>query len=569
MNILDVIDERYLHRYHGKNDILARYIVSKLIDKKDNIINHFNNQYNTSVINKDKFIDYVWIETILPIKEIEEMINQENKKAFHDLVECIRNVNFDYKNINKYIKNNYLDIFSKNQDEDTKYNYELRLAAFQKIYTHYSFFSEKAFRYIEQNYAYLIVGNIVICEKYYSSKTEDFIKIFDFQENKYLLEIYNFESTFSDLNKTSKKFVKDFLVKTTENAVKEAIKLAEEITEDNYLEYYVKIEGVLQIVKNNKFSFIDLYKLDALEEKVKVASKGYIEKHGSSFSVGPINLEEVFLLFKEGIGTDKEFVNYLNLTHTYNTKEDRIIANIIPLYREKESIVDRISSSTETDDYFSHSRLSGLQIYLKVHSPILYLLFNDEYTSSFMYKMMLTQLHEIDTNEAQERLELTEAFKGIYPMLKKVITGTKEIYTSQYKVEAVSTSMFIVSLIEKILRRLVINLSKNDIYYSDNDLNLGDLLRTRNSNGSDYHNVLTTIYDVELIKTLEYLLVKTQNSNIGSNIRNNLMHNRNYKLSDMNNGFPVQIYLIFLFVVNGIYAYYLNTNRENDKKNSQ
>jgi len=123
MNILDVIDERYLHRYHGKNDILARYIVSKLIDKKDNIINHFNNQYNTSVINKDKFIDYVWIETILPIKEIEEMINQENKKAFHDLVECIRNVNFDYKNINKYIKNNYLDIFSKNQDEDTKYNY--------------------------------------------------------------------------------------------------------------------------------------------------------------------------------------------------------------------------------------------------------------------------------------------------------------------------------------------------------------------------------------------------------------------------------------------------------------
>jgi len=89
---------------------------------------------------------------------------------------------------------------------------------------------------------------------------------------------------------------------------------------------------------------------------------------------------------------------------------------------------------------------------------------------------------------------------------------------------------------------------------------LGEILRTRNNNGTDFKdNQLLEIFDIETIRSLEYLLIKTNNSNIGDNIRNNLMHNSDYKFCDMTNGFISQIFFLFLCVINGIYLNYLKT----------
>lgn len=567
-NILETLSTDSFYKYYGKGDLSTNLILSKIDADKDKILSHFNDSYDNDNIDINIFIDYIWIHYVLGFEEVLDEI--KNNESFILMFDKLKQINFDIKNVNSFIKNEYKNILNKENCKNKLYCFDLLDFTIETIYKYFDYFDREVFEYIEKNLAYLIVRKIEVCENYYNRNPKYFIDIFELENNKHLFEVQNINNTFENLSKSKKEYIKSLLYQKAEEALKSVIKLAEEINEDNYLENFTWIERVLDLIKNNNFKFLELYKIDELEEKLKITSEKYFKKHGKQFSFGPINLKEMFDTFKERIKTENSFLTYLGLTHSYKKEYDKIVSNFVSIYNSEPAITDIIASVSGTDDYFLSSRLMHLNFYIQLHVSMIYMLLNDDETEDFIFRMLVTQLNDIDTNEAEGKLELVSYFKGLYPTLKESILGQEKDYDETYKFKAISVSMVLISLIEKILRRVAINLSSNIRYYSIDDLNLGSLLRTKNSNGTDFkENTLLTVLDIELIRTLEYTLIKTHDTNIGMNIRNNLMHNRNIKFSELTNGFSAHIFLMFLSTVNGIYANYINHNMKQKKKTKE
>jgi len=65
MNILKVLSESTFYVYYGKEDMSTNITLSKLIEKKNDILLYFNEKYDCETINQHKYIDYIWITNIL------------------------------------------------------------------------------------------------------------------------------------------------------------------------------------------------------------------------------------------------------------------------------------------------------------------------------------------------------------------------------------------------------------------------------------------------------------------------------------------------------------------------
>jgi hypothetical protein len=98
------------------------------------------------------------------------------------------------------------------------------------------------------------------------------------------------------------------------------------------------------------------------------------------------------------------------------------------------------------------------------------------------------------------------------------------------------------------------------MYFSEENLSLGNILQTKNNKGVAVPSKLSSVFDEELIKVLEYYLVKTQDTHVGLNIRNNYAHNNNIIFTNLANRTPMILFFLFLCVINGIHASYLNHN---------
>lgn len=561
MNILDVMGLKYMQKFYGQSDYSTGYIVKELLDNKSKIFEHFRNKNSMVINNLDDYIDYVWINNIKLFESIESKVVDEMKNDFHELIEYINIFKFTKEKILNYLKTNYHYVFDEmNYSKDIHVFHEVVKEAVNTIYTYHDYFDVVMYDFIETRFAYIIVNDIISCEKFYQKYPERFSKIFDLKDNQHFFDVRNFHNTFNSLSKSKKKFVKDLIYSKTQSILKVVIKLAEQIDEDNYLENSHYIDQIILLIKTNSFNFIEQYKIDELQDKIKDASAKYFKKHGHEFKTGPIDLKDLLERMKVELKSDMSFFSFLSLTHHMNKNEKKLTSNLIQVFNVEKSLTDMIASSPNTDEYFTQSRLMGLHFHIEIYCRVLYLmLVNDELQLIIKCHINMI-LQDIDKNEGDEKLDLVSSFEGMFESFMSNVKNSKEVYTNKERYECYSLSMFLVSLIEKILRKVTINRSLTQRYYAEDDLSLGDILRTSNNNGTKYENILDGILDYELIRVLEFKLAKTHDTNIGENIRNNLMHNRNITFSDISNGFLIQVFYLFLSVINGIYSSYLNHN---------
>lgn len=569
MNILVVMGLKYMQKFYGQTDYSIGYIVKELLDNKSKIFEYFQSKDTISINKLDDYIDYVWINNIKLFKSIESKVVEELKNDFHELIEYINSFKFTREKILNYLKENYDYVFDENNyRKDIHIFYEVINEAVNTIYTYHDFFDIDIYDFIENRFAYIIVNDIISCENFYQKHPERFSKMFDLADNQHFFDIRNFHNTFNSLSKSKKKFVKDLLYSKTQLILKKVIKLAEQINEDNYLENSHYIDQIILLVKTNSFNFIEQYKFDELQDKIKDASAKYFKKHGHEFKTGPIDLKDLLERMKIELNSDMSFFSFLSLTHHTNKNEKRLTSNLIQVFNVEKSLTDMIASSPNTDEYFTQSRLMSLHFHIEIYCRVLYLMLVNDDLLIIIKNHMNIILHDIDKNEGDGKLELASSIEGMFDSFMNNVKNPREVYTDKEKYECYSLSMFLVSLIEKILRKVTINRSFTQRYYADDDLNLGDILRTSNNNGTKYENVLNGILDYELIRVLEFKLAKTHDSNIGENLRNNLMHNRNINFSDISNGILIQVFYLFLSVINGIYSSYLNHNMKMDCKSN-
>lgn len=544
-------------KYYGKSDLSTNWLIRDLINNEDVILEHFKNIEVEKEINVSQYIDFIWAKLIIPIEEIIPDLNDNVKEKITNIVNEIKTFEIENSIIRSFIKENYKIIFNKKTYEEDSFFYEIVLETFKEIFKTIDFYSRDIFEFIEDNFSYLILRHFPICDKYYSKNEQHFYRFMSDEKNKNLFSIYNFSGTFNDLNKSKQKYIKIFLENKAEEVLRETIEIAQNANEDNYLEIYFSLEQISKVIKENNFRFTAIYNLDKVIENIKEVEIKYLKKHGKTFEFGPINFEEMFNNYKKAFNEKETIFNFIQLTHVLDKNTNKFTSNFRELLNRENALTDIIASTSGTDYYFTSSKLMGINTNLQFFIPILLQLVTKDETRDYMHKYMSDILSDIDRIEFENNGELIECFEGLYPTLLKILNNNNQ-QSNINNYESTSLSMFIISIIEKLLRRFIINRSRDLLYYSDNDLNLGDILRTRKNNGVEHtENVLLDHFDIELVKTLEYLLSKTPDTNIGNNLRNNLMHNRNYKFKEITNGTVLHVYYLLIYVVNGIFGTYI------------
>lgn len=564
MGILKVLFENNVRitKYYSKQDFSTNFLIRDLVDNYELIESYFSENYPYQKITLTEFTDHLWINLISPLEEILKDLDDELSQKLESILHLLKSINYYPLDIRTFIKNNYEVIFDEKSYPDILISHDIMDETLNDIYKVYDFYDRKVFEYIEINKLNWIIQNFKECEKYYE-KNIDYFKLL-MLNNSQLFEVNRFFYTFESLSVSKKPFIVEFIQSKAEEVLKEIILLVENINEDNYMFNIIPIEQINKIVLNNRYKFVDLYKLEGLKEKIKDVEQKYMKKHGKSFSFGPIDFKGIYDDYVNNFKKDNGIVYYVEISHFYSIDEKRFNSNFKPIFNRPKSLTDELAFTPGTDDYFTGSRLMNLSMEVDLRKRILYYLLGNYETKNHMYNFMLSILATIDQNEFNGESIMVDYFDSFFPTLMHIILDeTQETLDIYFK--STSLIMFLISIMEMLLRRVVINRNKGSIYYSDNDFNLGDLLKTKQNNGNEYEdNILVDIFGIEFVRTLEYFLTKTNDTNIGENLRNNLMHNRNYDFKNNKNGIVLHVYYVFINLVNAILVNYWNDNLKKD-----
>ena len=119
----------------------------------------------------------------------------------------------------------------------------------------------------------------------------------------------------------------------------------------------------------------------------------------------------------------------------------------------------------------------------------------------------------------------------------------------QYEASCYGSSMFICSFIEKLLRVVYARMAPDEQYISD-DVTLGDLLNIDKK-------YMTGLLGKEHMLSIGYFLIKTPQTNIGCNCRNDLAHwFPRIKPEMMNSSLTSTLLWLFTDVLNSVVLYF-------------
>ena len=121
--------------------------------------------------------------------------------------------------------------------------------------------------------------------------------------------------------------------------------------------------------------------------------------------------------------------------------------------------------------------------------------------------------------------------------------------------------MFACSFSEKLLRVFYRHLTKDREYIPSNKATLGQLFSENNDD-------IVNIFGLEHIKNLSFLLMKTPQTNIGYNMRNNPAHWSDLSVNALTPMHLAQLLWLFTDIMNTIFWHLLSTTLVQDESNT-
>ncbi|WP_371246642.1 DUF4209 domain-containing protein [Mycoplasmopsis agassizii] len=237
-------------------------------------------------------------------------------------------------------------------------------------------------------------------------------------------------------------------------------------------------------------------------------------------------LDELFRIYNPD-------VFLLLLTHGINKENKEPVSLFQGVFDNDNSVISQNPRSIKIMD-------SGILLLEKM--------FKDNKYIKIMKNHFYKCLAILDSNKYKEEMELLLSFGGFFKKVSNNIKKSEKNYNNKDRYDCFVLSMFVISLIEKLLRNLIykeINDPKNDNF---DYLNLNSILSSNNE-------MLNKILGIEVIKILRYWLTIDQDYGEGLNLRNKLMHGIDIKFSDFNKWFLLSLFYLFLLVVNSMIVY--------------
>lgn len=555
MNRLREKDISFSFMYYGINDYSTFYEIKTILEDKEFFQNCLSEYLMDSIKTLGDYYDYLILKKISLLKEaIPQIKTDEDKEIIESIsmsaFNCIRSIGKG--DLIEYINKNYAEIFNEDTHEFLLPQITLDLIVpFQKG------IAKEVFQYLTEHYNYLLLNEYSNFQKLFEKEPDVFAKLFHYKNLKEIeqLGLDRVFDIFITILNGSNEQLKGVVSLIIENVIKDAEELVETTTFDNSREILAN-SHILQQVYNflKKIKHIKANEFSYYNKQVQKKLHDYLKSHGQKFTYDIPAGKIIEELKKCPTWKDK----MLSLTHSLDRTDPMLnyVSCLASPSKGKQGISDFVSSNIPSDDYFTYSHQTNLQVIVSVASATIVTMWHDEELFPECLRWYISFLSfisdKINCNE-----NLVDDIQTLHLMLQPVILSDDKD-NEALKPLCYGAGMFICAMTEKLLRSFYIYLLKDKMYVPLTSATLGTLLSYNNGEMSD-------IFGKDHLKNLAYFLNVVGDKKIGYDIRNSLAHWVNMDKTNLNSMLVAELFYLYTDVVNTLFLY-LNTHNQDDKK---
>lgn len=532
------------------NDLSIGWEVQSIIDNPD-IFDNFYSKYPLSHIVKIE--DYYLYLLSLKLQSLANSISRINSEEHKEIVanicaaatESVQNVSVG--EVVKYINNNTQEIFESEHSSP-----DIRAVTIDLISKYNRGIGREVFIYLCKTHSYFFIERFENFESVFDQDLELFKVLFPLEtfEKYYPYRINEvFEIWFHIIMKGNAT-LKDYINSIIPAIFDKMVILATTATLDNV----IRIEGPIR-----KFHYFLKKIYNPLANKFSPHAKAVeqlvsqsINEHGYTFKYEiPVGK-----MIEEWKKTDHGEIRLLMITHilTRSNNNYDFSSNLSEKTPSKSVIIDIVSTNIPTDSYYTVSHQQNLEIISSLETGMISGILNNPETKEDYYGLVYSAITFIAEQMSAVEEGLIQDAEMLLTMIQLIIDN-REAEEKILQSLCYSASIFICTYIEKILRFLYIDITKERFYVPANRATLGELLTVDNKD-------ILRIFGEHHIKGLSFFLLQTPQKGIGRNIRNNLAHWSCISVNELTPIFVARLIWIFTDILNTVFWFYLKGTEE-------
>ncbi|PAB61343.1 DUF4209 domain-containing protein [Anaeromicrobium sediminis] len=538
---------------YGVSDMSTPDTIKSLIKNSDFITHYYMEKKICKINNINEFIDYLFLVFINSYENCVEYILDPYKKEFEKFLSFAtsRMVLYSKSCIINYIRNHYKEIFSY-EDEYIEHGlHELTLKFF--IEYNKGIINSGIMDYLIENKPIFVFDNL---DKLYS-----IIKKYD---NEYLKKLFTSETCFQELSKYRFNDVCNFSVYLYKNNSKELVKDIEDKIYTYCMQQLSNIERKhvynVQLILNeaqktlvkikSKYAPVLASKLDNITNK----ASDYLREHGQVHEYELSSKPYYDWMKKLDDKNVDTFSKYMTISHDISSKtelwESRLQKDA---ENYKPSIVDLVSTSVSTNDYFSYGKIKTVDLKINYYMMSLYYWVDQQRSQEFIHTMI--SVIESIYSEIGFHYNEEDIVKDVI-QLKAALIDALDKNENNYLSHM--TAFFTISFLEKILRNIYCQL-KDDGFFLTSSTTLGSMLGKNDNVDSKMEKIIGTDH----IKWIRYYFLSDGDS-IGENLRNRIAHFKDIRIGDIQTPQLIKIVWLVVSTINSILINIMNNDIDND-----
>lgn len=565
MNIIEKLALKKLPYYYdfGKEEVNNYDIVNAI--KSTSVIQEFYNDINYSIKNVDDYVNYLFIEHLNNINGLN--VSTFKSEYEHDIekikyiITQIRN-KYCIKNIIEYVKSNYKEIFEYYSKED--YNLErnsinihirleLRDATIRLIP---KFFDKEK---VDEIIKYLIDYDVIL-----------------FFDNKDLFKSYKIKF----IEKLNNKIIIERLIDYR------YIKLLKFLGENKEIfkqspNYNMVIENFIRNVKDEKKHIYQREKQCAnlihFLKHIKETKVRNVEKvHNKLIKEADEEIKRNGHIISRSVNLKDDVKAYKKLLREPNVNDftKLIYPNTIIENGRKYVLIENIdkidigltSEIFGQDPYYCSIRTMQVEQFI---IPIFNMFLFKHTIKNIGYRRLESLIVRL-INRIFSTLFIEYSEDEIKKDIKGIMYSIKNCY-KEYKMKSERNymyyinSMYVISYIEKLLRKIYVAVYEKDVYIDDNKITLGNILNEKDK------TKLELIIGKNLFKWIKYFLFNIESSmfedKIGYSYRNKMCHYRDIiAIEDLSNKIYYDAIYLFFNLIIAVHLNVLNYPNEETEK---
>lgn len=548
-NIIDYFKENdifFTFKYYGIQDFGSGWDIKAIIDNQSVFMTLYDTFPLEKIESKEEYFVYLTTDKIIKLEElIPNIVDENNKEVVQQVVDNAESVMAKISNGEtiKFINKSYFELF----DEEL-YVYDVPFLTLDLITKYISGIKTDVIDFLICSHSHMVISHFDEFENWFENNSEYIKKLFPSNKLSYYDTIH-FDSVLdiwehilnkkkTNLNKHIEEIIPDIysdVEALAKNATSESI-IRVDSTIREFNSFLIAIKSPLA----NRFSkYIDLSK-SLMEQHLKTSGQVYKYE---------IPVQEMVNLWKEETVWEKRL---LSSTHVKENKLGCIeyTSRLSLIESNSHPFLDFVKTNIATNESFTYSYQQSLAIQMNVQSAMFHYIITDSDLLTDYFNIALSAVNYISEQMGDEWLvdDCSFLFDNI-----SLLSGSIKVDESVVNVFCYSSSMFICSQIEKLLRLFYKYLLKDVCYVPVEKATLGNLL-------SENNEPLRNIFGKKHIENLAYFLVHVQPNYVGHNLRNSLAHWNGLSKDNMTVSLVARLLYLFTDVLNTIFWYFIINN---------